>query len=122
MKKRLIDLQEELTGDPRKATFNVSTEPSVLGRMQRGLFGGGGTYGPTKTHKEQLEIGLNQFKEIKAKIDPIFNREIPALYKKLEDAGVPWSRGRPIPAMDASESGNVGTADETSDDKPDEDQ
>ncbi len=55
------------------------------------------SYGPTPTHERSLEIGEQEFAGIKAALDRIFNTDLPALRKAMDEAGVPWTPGRGVP-------------------------
>jgi hypothetical protein len=56
------------------------------------------SYGPTPTHVRSLEIAEQEFAGIKAALKQIFDIELPALRKALDEAGVPWTPGRGVPA------------------------
>jgi hypothetical protein len=56
------------------------------------------TYGPTPTHRRSLEIAQEEFAAAQKELDRIFDDDLPALEKKLDAAGVPWTPGRGVPA------------------------
>ena len=56
------------------------------------------TYGPAAMHEQSLEIAERNFVEIKSALDRMFNTDLPALRNAMDDAGVPWTPGRGVPA------------------------
>ena len=52
------------------------------------------TYGPTPTHLRSVEIAREEFAELNKELDRVIDVELPALEKRLDDAGVPWTPGR----------------------------
>ena len=55
------------------------------------------TYGPGQMHEQSLEITEQGFANIKSALNRIFNTDMPALRKAMDDAGVPWTPGRGVP-------------------------
>ncbi len=51
-------------------------------------------------HERSLEIGEQLFAGIKTALDQIFNTDMPALRKALDEAGVPWTPGRGVPGVE----------------------
>ena len=96
-----MDLQLQLSGDEGRDLAGASGPVSVANRMGVAQLGTAfSTYGPTPMHERSLEIGEQDFVAIKAALDRIFNTDLPALRKSLDDAGVPWTPGRGVPAGD----------------------
>ena len=56
------------------------------------------TYGPAPMHEQSLQIGEADFAGIKSALDRIVDTDMPALREALDDAGVPWTPGRGVPA------------------------
>ena len=50
---------------------------------------GGATYGPTKMHREQLEIGVEQLGELEGELAAITGESLPALEAQLDAARIP---------------------------------
>ncbi len=81
----------DLAGDPGPVSIEQRTSVAQLGTAFS-------TYGPTPTHTRSLEIAEQGFAEVKASLDRVFATELPALRKALDNAGVPWTPGRGVPA------------------------
>ncbi len=95
---KLLDLQEEFTGDRLRAERSQTIPVPILSRVQTAL---GGTlrqtYGVTKTQREQYEIGRQQFKKTSAALEKVLKKEYQPLLKELDQAGAPWTSGRGLP-------------------------
>ncbi len=87
------DENREMAGDPGPLSVQQRVGVAQLGT----LFS---TYGATPTHQRSLEIGEQNFAAIKTALDRIFDSDLPALRKAMDDAGVPWTPGRGVPGGD----------------------
>lgn len=97
----VMDLQLQLSGDERRGLAGASGPVSVAQRTSVAQLGTAfSTYGPTPMHERSLEIGEQGFAGIKTALERIFDTDMPALRKALDDAGVPWTPGRGVPAKD----------------------
>jgi len=95
---QVSDLQLKLSGDERRDLAGDSGPVSVSRRINVAQMGTSfSSYGPTPTHERSLEIAEQEFAGIKATLNQIFNTELPALRKALDEAGVPWTPGRGVP-------------------------
>lgn len=95
---RLMDIQEAFNGDPTRSRRNEPTAPGLSSRLRNVMMGAmGSTEGPTGTHKRQFEIAGEQFKSVVGDLRKLVEVDLPALHKKLDDAGAPWTEGRKIP-------------------------
>jgi photosystem II stability/assembly factor-like uncharacterized protein len=95
----VMGLQLKLSGDASRALAGDTGPVSVSGRINVVQLGTSfSSYGPTPTHVRSLEIAEQEFAGIKAALKRIFDTELPALRKALDDAGVPWTPGRGVPA------------------------
>jgi hypothetical protein len=56
------------------------------------------TYGPLATHERMVEIAEAEFEPVKTAIRRIGDTDLPALRRGLDEAGVPWTPGRGVPA------------------------
>ena len=56
------------------------------------------TYGPTPTHERMMEIAEAEFEAVKTALRRMGDTELPALRRSLDEAGVPWTPGRGVPA------------------------
>ncbi len=94
----VLDLQLKLSGDDNRDLAGDPGPVSVSRRINVAQMGTSfSSYGPTPTHERSLDIGEQEFAGIKAALDRIFNTELPALRKALNDSGVPWTPGRGVP-------------------------
>ena len=81
----------DLAGDPGPVSVNR--------RIMVARFGTSfSTYGPSPMHEQSLEIAEQGFAGIKSALDRIFDTDMPALRQAMDDAGVPWTPGRGVPA------------------------
>ena len=55
-------------------------------------------HGPTQTQRESLGIAKADYAEVREELERLFYRELPRLHERLDEAGVPWTPGRTIPA------------------------
>jgi hypothetical protein len=95
----LLALQEKLSGSPTRDLYNDTAEVSISGRMQTASMGTfRSTYGPTPMIQRQYEIAAESFVEVRTRLQQIKNSELPALRRQLDEAGVPWTPGRGVPA------------------------
>jgi hypothetical protein len=96
-RQKLIDLNQEVNGNPAKGEIGERNPPSVQSRMFVGIRGLRTTYGPTAMHQQSVEIAEKQIAGIITKLQAINSTEIPALESALITAGAPWIEGQPIP-------------------------
>lgn len=98
LERQLLDVQEKLTGDPTRNRRNTPAPFPVIRRLQNALGATlNQTYGPTKTHRSEFEIAKKDYAQVEPRLRTLIERDLAALKKKLDDAGVPWTAGRPIP-------------------------
>ena len=83
--------------NPVKNEIGERNPPNLRSRIRVASRGLSTTYGPTKLHKESLDIAKSQFKEIETKLDKLSNVEIPRLERALMEAGAPWIEGQALP-------------------------
>jgi photosystem II stability/assembly factor-like uncharacterized protein len=97
----MLDLQRRLNGDEKIALAGAQGPVSVAQRLGTVQIGTAlSTYGPNPSHRRSLEIAEQDFAEIKSAMDRLFDEALPALRQALDDAGVPWTPGRGVPARD----------------------
>jgi len=95
---RLMDLQEQITGDPTKSRRSEPAMPSMLSRINSIVYGHWSTtYGPTETHKRNYDITAELFEDILDDLRQVIEVDLVSLENKLEDAGAPWTPGRGVP-------------------------
>ncbi len=96
--RRLQDLKERLSGNERRGAANDPGPVSITRRLSVAAMGTRtSTYGPTPTHRESVGIARDEFAEVRRELDRLIEAELPALEKKLDAAGVPWTPGRGAP-------------------------
>ena len=94
----VMDLQLRLSGDERRDLANATGPVSVQRRAMVAQLGTSfSTYGPTPGHRSSLEIGEQAFAGIRAALKRIFDTDMPALRRAMDDAEVPWTPGRGVP-------------------------
>ena len=94
--KRRSGRKSRRSGTPNK--FKSAGIPSIRSRFGNARSGGFSAHGPTKTQRQQFAIAKDEYKAVEAEIRVLLEEAVPALMKKLDEAGVPWSKGRPLPA------------------------
>jgi photosystem II stability/assembly factor-like uncharacterized protein len=99
MQVRLIDVREKFTGDPTRTKRQEDAMPGLQGRLGNAVMGAmGSTTGPTGTHRRQYEIAGEEFDAALVELNKLIDTDIPAMLKKFDEVGAPWTPGRPIPA------------------------
>jgi hypothetical protein len=94
----VMDLQLKLSGDKNREMANDAGPVSVSRRLNVAQLGTSfSTYGPAPMHERSLEIGEQLFANIQNDLNRIFNTDMPALRKAMDEAGVPWTPGRGVP-------------------------
>ena len=97
---KLMDIQEAFNGDPTKPRRNEPELPGITSRVRNMMFGAlGSLEGPTGTHRRQYEIARQQFEETVGELNALVEDDLPALNKKLDEAGAPWTPGRDVPKL-----------------------
>ena len=97
----VMDLDLKLSGDENRDMAGDSGPVSVKRRIGVAQMGTSfSSYGPTPTHERSLEIAEQEFASIKTALNRIYETELPALRKTMDDAGVPWTPGRGVPGKD----------------------
>jgi len=91
-------LDEAMNGNPARNELWERTLPTVRSRLGSVLTGiGNSTYGPTGTHREQLDFAEDEFEDINARLKTLLEDTVPAYERALEEAGAPWVPGSPLP-------------------------
>ena len=92
------DVERRLFGLPTKEEVGESGADTVQRRLNVAAMGTQmSTYGPTPMHRESLELAETWFREARGRLNTLLETELPALQKKLREAGAPWTRGQAIP-------------------------
>lgn len=94
----ILELEEKLFGDQTKSKRSEPAMPGIVERVQRVVFGHWDTtLSPTQTQVKNLDLALETFSTINKDLRAVLEQQLPALKKKLDEAGVPWTPGRSIP-------------------------
>jgi chromosome segregation ATPase len=92
------ELQDEFDGDEFEERREQVDKISIRGRVFSAAFASfGQTYGPTATHRQQLEIGRELLAAAKEQLEGLLADEYAPLLKALDQAKAPWTPGRPLP-------------------------
>ncbi len=96
----LHDIVEQLSGNQSMNEVGQELPPTVQGRLGKVLTGVGlSTYGPTRTHEQQLDFAAQEFEVIRTRLNTMQSTTIPALEEALIAAGGPWAPGGVIPPL-----------------------
>jgi len=97
LEEELRRIRRDLTGDTVKSRHNEPDLLPVQSRISGAMSGQRSTYGPTITHRRDLEIAREQYDGLLTDLRQIAEEEYRRLEGELEAAGIPWTAGRPIP-------------------------
>jgi hypothetical protein len=100
LKQELYDLDEALSGNRSRRAMGEPRVPTISDRLRvASRTNGQSDYGPTATHRRAFEIAAEEFGRIDPQLRQILEVNLPALETKMEEAGVPWTPGRPLPEV-----------------------
>jgi len=103
LQRQLFAVDEELAGNRSRRDIGEPMAPSVSQRLRVAIHGvSGATYGPTATHRRSLELAEQRFSELQAQLRRLIDDELPALARRMDEAGVPWTTGAPVPTLPPS--------------------
>ena len=95
---KLKSAAKQLGGDEIKSAKYEQTVPSIGARVGGALFGTmRNTYGVTQTQRDQVEIARTEFAEVSQTVKSLLAEDVKAFEASLDEAGIPWTSGRPIP-------------------------
>jgi photosystem II stability/assembly factor-like uncharacterized protein len=98
IRQELHAIDEALGGNRARGSVEDDGVATITRRVQVAQMGTTwSTYGPTPTHRRSLEIAEKDFAGVRERLNALLNQRIPALEQKLEQAGAPWTPGRPVP-------------------------
>ena len=98
---QLLDIQQIINGNEARDLYGDEGPVSINRRLDVAMMGTfRSTYGPTPTHQRAIQIAEQTFAGVKARLREIGQTEMPALRQALNNAGVPWTPGRVVPAGD----------------------
>ena len=98
IRNEVLELDEALNGNPARNELWERTLPTVRSRLGSVLLGlSNSTYGPTQTHREQLDYAEEEFEDIRERIIELINETVPDFEDELQRAGAPWVPGSRLP-------------------------
>ncbi|MDT8368897.1 MAG: hypothetical protein RQ745_06790 [Longimicrobiales bacterium] len=94
----LIDAREVLNGDPTRSRRREPAMPGITSRLGNAVGGStSSTYGPTGTHREQLEIVRSAWAALQPELERLVETAVPAMAARLEALGIRWTPGMGVP-------------------------
>ncbi len=94
----LKTLEQRLNGSQTMQEGGKDSPPTVRSRLRvAAMSGSSALYGPTATQRQNLEYARNAYRELRPMVLEITDQKIPALEKRLAEAGAPWIEGQPLP-------------------------
>lgn len=106
IKAKLHQLDKDLTkinmimnGNPLKAEVGEKNDPTMRNRLRNAFGALFNSYGPTQTHKNSLNIAIDEFEDIRVQLDEIHENRIPTIEQELIEIGAPWIEGQSLPKL-----------------------
>jgi hypothetical protein len=100
VEQELYAIEERLSGNESRKAIGEPDVHTVSRRLRVVSEGtGSSTYGPTPTHRRSLEIAERELAGLRQRLNAILEERLPALEKRLEEAGAPWAPGQPVPPV-----------------------
>jgi hypothetical protein len=95
-----LEILRRLRGDTVLRERNENTPPSIDDRVQTIMANERmSSSPPPKTDQEAYAIASEEFTEELGKLRTILEQDLPKLEKAMEQAGAPWTPGRPVPPL-----------------------
>ena len=91
---QLLAIQNELRGNSAKSEIGERNNPTANDGNGLSWRAFGNTYGPTGTHKKLLERTKKQLRQVKSKLKNVAENTLPAIERRLAQAGAPWIEGQ----------------------------
>jgi photosystem II stability/assembly factor-like uncharacterized protein len=93
--RRLLDLQDALTGDPVLSKYSEPQPPSIAARVDRIVSSQWtSTSPPTQTNRDAYAYAGEAFEKVLADLRQLIETDLASLETRLESAGAPWTPGR----------------------------
>lgn len=100
IERELHAVDEALAGNRSRSSIGEDDPPTLVRRLQVASLGTReSTYGPTPTHRRSLEIAESEYRKLRGRLNELLEQRLPAFERRLEEAGGPWTAGRPLPAL-----------------------
>ena len=90
----LLAIEKELRGNPVKGEIGERSNPTPNDGNRIAFSALSNTYGPTGNQKASLNRAKNQLQQVKAKLQSMMDGTLPAIERRLQDAGAPWIEGQ----------------------------
>jgi hypothetical protein len=92
---RALDgLSLRLQGDPIRGSLNVSSLPSISGRIGNVIGGHWSTrQNPTLTQRGNIQLAGGQFETLERELADVVDAQLMQLEEALAAAGAPWTPG-----------------------------
>jgi hypothetical protein len=81
-----------LNGKQSKGQVGEQEQATLSRRWYVARSGLSTTYGPTNMHRESLQMGIEEMKPIRERVQTLKNLTLPALEEKLREAGAPITK------------------------------
>jgi len=94
----LLDIRDEIRGDPILRAHNMPAPPSLLNRVSTAVDVLGTTGAPTTTSREALDLATAQAAKMLDRLRTVINTDLVSIDQQLNAAGAPWTPGR-IPSL-----------------------
>ena len=94
LEQSLTALERKAEGSPARAEIGERNPPSVQTHMRAAYRGMTTTYGPTPLHRKSLNLAKAMLADLRPEIEQIAKKDLPALAKKLKEAGAPYILGQ----------------------------
>ena len=95
LENKLRGIQDKMFGDRVADQLDIDREPSIMSRLFSGVYAGySSTSEPTTTMKDQIKWAGEEYETLSAQLKQVIETDIPAIEKKLEEAGAPYTPGR----------------------------
>jgi photosystem II stability/assembly factor-like uncharacterized protein len=91
---QLRDMAEVIGGDTVRRQRSEPSPPSLLDRVGNSVAGLITTQAPTQTYRESLALAEQQFAPLSERLRQVIEVELPAIEKRLNELGAPWTPGR----------------------------
>ncbi|HEY6843861.1 MAG TPA: glycosyl hydrolase, partial [Thermoanaerobaculia bacterium] len=94
----LLDIRDEIRGDPILRAHNMPAPPSLLNRVETAVGVLGTTSAPTTTQREALDLAAAEASKMLDRLRTIINTDLVSIDQQLNAAGAPWTPGR-VPTL-----------------------
>ena len=98
---KMDEISLVMFGDPIKRRLELDQAPSLNSRINSAMSTGmSSSSDPTGTSKMMKKIAEKYLNPVLVQMNEIMENDLPAINKKLDEMGAPWTPGRSIPIKD----------------------